>query len=392
MSSSEQVRISYIEELVYNATPGSGNFTQARITDDSLSGTPNVTESAEITGDGQPTGQIIVGQDTGGGINSQLSGSVFHNDMLEAMMRSTWSATLANTPAVLTIDATAKTITGTGTTFITDGFAIGDLVQLGSFTDAANEGEYVWITALTETVITYGGSSTLVDETGGGDETVTRPARVGYGTTDVSYAICKEFQDLTNKSISYNGMRVSGANLSFNYGSPATAAYTFAGAGHAIPALPITDSRTVDSGGTEDPLNSSGDVGTIVVDGAVTTYCIEQLGLQLDNGALPHNCVGSLTPANQTLTGLSLNVNMDVYLADGNFDLHSKKLTQTPISVSYTAIDSAGKGFGVQIPAVQLSFPDANAAGRRQINKLSLAGVAKKDATVGQTIYLYKLV
>ena len=107
---------------------------------------------------------------------------------------------------------------------------------------------------------------------------------------------------------------------------------------------------------------------------------------------LPIECMGAVAPKDQQATGLSVNIGMDVFLQDANFDFHAKKLAQTEVAISYYVRDSDGKGYAVQIPAVQFSFDDAAGAGKRQLTKLSIAGVAKKDATFGNTLRIYKLV
>jgi len=123
-----------------------------------------------------------------------------------------------------------------------------------------------------------------------------------------------------------------------------------------------------------------------------TAYCIEGINVDINNNMLPIECMGAVAPKDQQATGLSVNVGMEVFLQDANFDFHSKKLSQAEVAISYYVRDDNGKGYAVQIPAVQFSFEDAAGAGKRQLSKLSLSGVAKKDATFGNTIRIYKLV
>ena len=51
------------------------------------------------------------------------------------------------------------------------------------------------------------------------------------GTTDFSYTIEKEFQDLTTTFHVFTGMRVAGFNFSFQFGEGVTGGFSFAGNG-----------------------------------------------------------------------------------------------------------------------------------------------------------------
>lgn len=390
VSSSEKIRVSYIKEVTKGVTPA-GNMTVFRMKGDSLSGTPKIVENEEITPDAQPTGQNIVGLDVGGALNGELAPTVSHQDFIEAGMRSTWSNGVNSGVQTLTIDTTAKTITRAAGDFTSDGFVVGDMVVLSGFSNAENN-TVVYLTAVAALSLTYAGPSDMVDETGDADEIVTRPDYVDWGSTDTYFTLAKDFLDLTDKSITYPGERVGAIELDFRYGAIATCNFTMAGIDYDVPSTPLTDSHTVDAVATEEALNATSDLGTVIVDGAPAGYCIEGLNLKLDNNIVPVECLGSLSPKDQAATGLTLNATMDVFLEDGNFDFHSKKLTQTPVNVSYFVRDENGAGYAVHVPALQFSFPDAGSQGRKQISKLSLQGVAKKDGTLGRTIRIYKLV
>ena len=389
-SSSDKVRITYVKETALGI-PSAANLTEFRKTAESLSGTPKITESNEVTGDAQPTGQLIVGLDVAGGLDGELASTKSHLDFIEAGMRSTWGGTITTGAATLSIDASAKTITRSAGSFITDTFKVNDMVALAGFANTTNN-TIVQITALTATVITYAGPSDMVTEAAVASTTVTRPDYVEWGATDASFTLAKDFLDLTNKSITYPGQRIASFKLDFKYGSIGTVNFTMAGTGYELPTTPFTNGKTIDPVATESALNASSDLGVVIIDGVPASYCIEGLNLDINNNIQPVECLGSIAPQDQTPTGLSVSVGMDVFLEDSNFDLHGKKLSQTPIAISYFVRDGNNKGYAVQVPAVQLSFDDAQGGGKRQLNKLSLSGVAKRDAAFGNTIRIYKLV
>jgi len=387
---SETTRVAYIKEVTYNTTP-SGNMTLMNYSSESINGKPVTKESMMVRSDAQPSGQRIVGLDVNGGINAELCPSLCHQDFIAAAMRGTWGGTLTTAVLGQAIDATAKTITRASGSYITLGFAVGDLVKLEGFVNAANN-TIVQLTAVTALVLTYVGSSAMVTETSSATAIVTRPDYINWGTTDSSFTIAKDFLDLTSKSLTYTGQRVGGMSLDAKFGDIAQVGFTLAGSGYSVPGTPTTNGRTLVSGGSENSLNATSDLGLIMIDGVQTTYAIEDLSIKLDNSLIPINGLGSLAARNQRPTGLKLSVNMGVYLEDANFDFHSKKLAQTPLAITYFMRDANGKGYGIQIPAVQFSFDDAQSSGRGAVSKLSLTGTAKNDATFGNTFRIYKLV
>lgn len=66
MSSSNLVRVAFIEEVAYGVTPGAGNFETARFTSENLSGTPDTVESQQIRTDRMSSGQVVTGLQVAG--------------------------------------------------------------------------------------------------------------------------------------------------------------------------------------------------------------------------------------------------------------------------------------------------------------------------------------
>lgn len=387
---SETIRVAYIKEATYNITP-SGDMTLMRFNSETFNGKPTTKESGEVRSDAQPSGQRIVGLESGGGINAELAPCVAHQDFIAAAMRGTWGGTLTTGVVSQAINDTTKKITRAAGSYVTDGFSVGDLVKLSGFANADNN-TLVQLTAVAALELTYAGSAALVTETASATAVVTVPDYIDWGTTETSFTITKDFLDLTDKSLTYTGQRVGAMSLDAKYGDIAMVSFTMAGSGYDVPATPVTDGRTLVTGGAEDSLNATSDLGLIMIDGVQATYAIEDISIQLDNSLIPINSVGTLGALNQRSTGLKLSVNMGVYLEDENFDFHSKKLTQTPLAITYFMRDGNNKGYAFQIPAAQFSFDDAASSGRGAVAKLSLSGTAKNDATFGNTFRIYKLV
>lgn len=380
MSSSNLVRLAYIAEATYGTTPSSGSFQTARFTSESLSGTPQIATSEEIQASRLSAGQVQVGLDVGGDINTELSGDVAIKDFIRAgMMQSDWEAEVTFTGS-LTVTAIGKTIAGVTNA---SSFDVGDLVILSNFTDARNNGS-AYITDITGTTITVS-KETIASETDA-SATITRPLRVKVGTTKQSFSIEKDFQDLTDKTIAYRGMLVNSFALNFEYGSIANSVFSFMGNGYETPVVPITDGRTVLAAGTDQPLNASSDVGTVFVAGQPAGFCIQNLNLTISNGMTPSVCLGELAPQNYALGTAAVEISGSAYLADADWSLMADKISQDPVMIGYTAINDNG-GIGVVVHGAQLSFPDPASAGMDQQVSIAFTGSAKSIAAGYIDIY-----
>lgn len=100
-----------------------------------------------------------------------------YNNLLEAKGTDTaaiWARRLHNLvkagPNKLTIDATARTVSCLDGAQLFSHFAVGQMVELSGFTEAANNDTGLLVTANDADRITFGDSTTLVDEIGTGDE------------------------------------------------------------------------------------------------------------------------------------------------------------------------------------------------------------------------------
>jgi hypothetical protein len=368
------VKISSIEETVYGVTPA-GDFKTVRYTSESLSGTPQTAESAEIQSDRTSGGQVQVGLDVGGDINAELSADFALNDFIRgAMMQPFW------TPGA--IDSGTWTVDPIGKTFTSDTTAltikVGDLFIVSDATETKNNGP-MYITAV-DTETTPGTTVlTVAKETIGsesGPMTLTRSDRLSVGTQPISFSIEKDFTDLSDKAIAYRGMIVNQMNLSMTYGSIVESSFMFMGNGYDTPVPKMTSGRTIRPAGTTQPFNASSDIGLVIVEGEVADFCIQSLQISLSNGLTPQTCMGTLAPRQYALGMAAISVSGSAYLSDENWDLMAKKLSQTPVSIAFSVENDDG-GMAFVIHGAQLSFPDPSSGGMDQQVSIEFSGAAK---------------
>jgi len=207
MSSSNEVRIAYIEETVYGETPAAGNFKQTRFTSDGLNAAPETVESAQIRTDRLSSGQVLTGLTIGGDLPVEFAKAQDVDDFFEGAMMSSWATTGAVT-IDLTVDITAKTITRSAGDWNSD-VKVGDTIFLDGMDDTENDETVMVAKIVSATVIDYIGPSTMVDGSATGS-TFQKGDEISIGTAKRSFAFEKKFNDLTDKGIIYNGMYVDG--------------------------------------------------------------------------------------------------------------------------------------------------------------------------------------
>jgi hypothetical protein len=346
-----------------------------RYTSESLSGTPQTAESAEIQSDRTSGGQVQVGLDVGGDINAELSSDTALNDFIRgAMMQPVW------TPGA--IDANDWTVNPIDKTFTSDTtsltYSVGDLFIVSNATETKNNGP-MYVTAVdTETtpgttVLTVA-KETIASESGPME--LTRSERLSVGTQPISFSIEKDFTDLTDKAIAYRGMLVNQMNLSMTYGSIVESSFMFMGNGYDTPVPKMTSGRTITPAGTTQPFNASSDIGLVIVEGEVADFCIQSLQISLSNGLTPQTCMGTLAPRQYALGMAAITVSGSAYLSNENWDLMAKKLSQTPVSIAFSVENDDG-GMAFVIHGAQLSFPDPSSGGMDQQVSIEFSGAAK---------------
>ena len=394
MSSSNQVRVAFIEESTYGEVPAAGNFETARFTSDSLSGTPETTESQQIRTDRMSSGQVVTGLTVGGDLNFELA----KEDSVDLLFKSAMyqSAYTTDTPVTVDVDieATTKKLTRDSGDWNSDTL-VGDMITLTGFSNAENNTQVMVAAIDSTTVLSIIGKSDLVTEEGSGT-TYAIADKLDIGTTKTSFSMEKAFLDLTTKAINYNGMIVSGFNISAAYGSIITGAFNFMGNGYETANVAnefITDSRTITAAATTQSLNGSVDMDFIASSATGSfipdTFCIQSVEITVNNNLNVQNCIGRTAPFDYTEGTCQIEVSISAYLADGNWALLEQKLEQTPFQLGFLLKNSDGF-YGFYLPAVQVSFDDPVSAGQNQDIIMSMSGTAKVGASGESALTVFK--
>lgn len=419
MSSSNLVSLIAVPETTYGQTdsPLSGvTARDMRFTSETLSGTPQTTESQTIRTDRMSGGQVVVGLDSGGGIDVELARDPLYDLFLAAGMMSAWQAAVASAAADLTIALNGSvsqqaTLTSTIIDFTDfDGLGnplvAGDLLIIAGAATAANNTIVQVISVTDANNIEAAVPSKMVDEVIAAGATLTRPEFCDIGSTQSAFTLSKAYQDVTHAAGSdehsqrYTGSLVNTLSISAAYGEVMTAAFGVLSNGY-LQEAPSLRQQIVAAGGTVVPaattatLNASVDVPLVTtVDGGVVAannWCIQSLDLTLDNGLQPQNCIGVIAPTKYDLGTAAIAINASIYLSDSSYDrFMAAKLSQTPLGITVGAINDDG-GYIFQLSAVQLSFPDPSSGGANTQVTIDASGVARVGLNGESSLRIYRV-
>jgi len=393
MSSSNLVRVAFIKESVYGQTPGAGNFLSARMVTDSLSGTPETTESQQIRQDRQSSGQVVTGLTVGGDINFELSKSADIEAFMESAMFSSWAVS-APVSADITIDTTAKTLERASGDW-TAQTKIGDVVTLTDFADSRNNTQVIIVGYTSALIAKYAGADEMVDEVGSGTGFKVAD-KLSIGSVKTSFSMEKAFTDLTEKAINYRGMIASQMNLNITYGEIVTGSFSFSGNDYQVvddEADFITFGRTITAQSTSNSFNGSIDMPFLVTSAIgvldEAAFCIQSLELSLNNNLTAQTCIGKAAPKDYSPGTAQIGVNMTAYLSNESWAILAKKLSQESFGVGFI-IKNIDGFYGFYIPAIQVTFDDPSSAGQNQDVMLTMQGVAKVGPAGESALTLYR--
>lgn len=394
MSSSNRVRLAFIEESTYGETPGVGNFETARFVSESLSGTPETTESQQIRQDRQSSGQVVTGLTVEGAINFELAKESQLEKLIESAMFNSW---VVSSPVAvdLTIDVTLKTLTRASGDFNND-VNVGDILTLSGFSNSVNNTQVQVASIDSATVVSIVFADTVVDEVG--TSTSFKVADyIELGLTKKSYSIEKAFLDLADKALIYKGMIVSSMSLNIAYGELITGAFNFSG-NDAYPVEVagdfITDGRTINAAATTNTFNGSVDMPFSANSAGQSkltkdAFCIQSIGIELNNNLTPTNCIGKKAPINYSEGTAQVGINLTAYNEDESWSLLSQKIEQTPFEVGFLLKYAAGF-YGFYIPAVQVSGSDPASSGANQDVLQELSGTAKVGSNGEKALKIFR--
>ena len=383
---------------------------QVRFTSETLSGSPELIQSAEIRTDRMSGKSVLGGLTVGGDTSFELSRGNDTDWLFAAAMMSEWTEAVVSSG--LTFDLTPDPGDDQKAVMVTtgdwtdmdgngNGVAVGDLLTF----IPSGETEPVEVSVLEISSLTA-----IEVATKRGQEAITSAAMVAVvppwveiGSEQFSATLSKSYQDITHggpddeHGQTYTGMLVNGFTLDAAYGAMVTGSFTMVGAGYNqdLPSYQqdiVNDpSGVVNPAGTEQPVNASIDAGLVTVDGEATDFCIGSLNITLTNNLNPQNCLGKPAPTGFTAGTAEINVSMEVYASDTSYDkFMPNKLNLAPVGLMMVLRSNDG-GFAFSFSALQLSFDDPSSTGQNTDVMMSMSGNAVVGDGGVSAMRIYKL-
>lgn len=278
--------LAYLTEVTPGVTPA-GTPQAIRKNTDTIGGTNGNIESGEIRSDGEISSDIQGNKNVLGDVVTELS-ATSHDELLKSLMFDDWTSV---TTGAIALDAVASgnTFTRASGSFLTDGFVIGQWVLSSAFTTAANNGWFkvTAVVALTLTVV----GSTLVDESGGGDELIA--SKYMKGSTTATYlSIFKRWTDI-DKEIIFAGCLINSMAVTIAPEQVIGITFTANGRTEATPSAVGTTSASVSSA---DPMTSFS--GIVLLNDVINTN-ITAFDFTLTNNLTDGFVVGNRTKVDQ---------------------------------------------------------------------------------------------
>lgn len=393
MSSSNLVRIAYIEESTYGVTPGAGNFNTARFINEALSGTPDTVESAQIRTDRLSSGQIVTGLQVGGQVSFELAKETAIEDFMASAMYSNW-VTSSPVSVNLSYNSGTKQLTRASGDWNTD-IKVGDLLTFTGFSNSVNNTQAMVAAIVSATVIRIVPAAVMVTESGTGT-TYEKADYIEIGTSKKSFSMEKAFLDLTTKAINYRGMIASEMALNVAFGELVNGSFTFSGNDYVVADAAgefMTNGRTINAPATTQTLNGSVDMPFFASSALGTfdqsNFLVQSLGITLNNNLTPQTVIGDIAPVDYSAGTAAIGIEMAAYLNDPAWDVLAKKLTQEPFAVGFM-VKNGGGYYAFYMPAVQVSFEDPASPGANQDILLNMTGTAKVGATGEKSLRIFR--
>ena len=219
------------------ATSGSGADAIRLIDSEGLSIDPATYSSAESRADLVQQMPVLGLRSGGGTVNTEFHAGGFTDSGLEAVMRRTWSAALAITPATsgftgatLTVATSSgnQTITTSAGSWLTAGLMVGDVITPTGLTQTASNNLRLRVIALSALVITVAGTEMTVGSTAAG-WTITRAKKLTTaGTATERFYTIEQWDVDSDVTELFVDQKVVGVAISARPGL-VTVAWTFMG-------------------------------------------------------------------------------------------------------------------------------------------------------------------
>jgi hypothetical protein len=182
-----QIQVAFIQEAIFKTTPATPTGQILRKVSFTLADSDAATlNNPELRRDRQKAPGRRGARRAKGDLSGVLSYGTYDAFLAAALGCHAWTANVVkikapiSTGAIsLAVAATAKTFTRSAGSFVTDGFAVGDVIQVAGCSNSANNGTFV-VSNVAALVLTCSTASGLVDETSAAGRVIATNVRPSF--------------------------------------------------------------------------------------------------------------------------------------------------------------------------------------------------------------------
>lgn len=357
MADSDRVSLRYVEESSWANYPTSPTPTlqDIRFRTESLKQESSTAESDEIRNDRQLADVVRTSIRGVGDIGIELSYGAFDDFLQALLMASAWSSVVQVTDQTdIQVDGVANSFIGSDGEF--SAFSPNQWVKSSGFTNSANNGIFKIVSigdsgtgnSDNEMVVSGG---TLITEAAGQTVTIVQGGQILNGTTETSFAIEKQFNDLSNKFALYTGMIPNQLSLDVSAEAIITGAFSFMGEKEESKAATIGDGSPT-AAPTNEVMSAVEDVLKVLEN--QTAYSgVLSVGLTINNNLRNRMAVGNLGPIGIGKGRLAVSGTFQAYFESEA--LLDKYLNFTSTSLALIFQDGDGNAYVIDMPEVKLS-------------------------------------
>lgn len=182
---------------------------------------------------------------------------------------------------------------------------------------------------------------------------------VKVGTTDRSFSIEKDFEDISSTIIAFRGLRVGEMAMNFAYGELVTGSFTMMGNGTST--LASTQSSAVTAATGNDIMDGAAGITSLKVDGSELEGCIfRSIAFSLNNNLRPIEAMGNDAACNISKGRATVTGSMELYFTDTTY--YDKLIANTATELEFTVSDGV-KTYAFRWPSVKFGSGTPQATG-----------------------------
>lgn len=350
---SNRVGLYFHKETTWAETPATPNMIELPYTGEALQHRKDTVSSATIRADRNTDTLAEVGAGGEGDVNFELRNTDYL-PFIEAALGNVFvvgSETGAGSAG--DFQFTGQTIVGPSGW--TDDFEIGQNVKIAGSASNLNDGIRK-ITNISATVMTLDGSAFTSQDS---SSAVITGKMARNGTTKMSFLLEKRFLDIDEYQY-FKGMRVGQMRMNVTSKQVITGAFTFMGS-EGIPSTSSIGHATSTAKSSDQIINATTNVGTIMEGGSALTTGIRSIDFTVNNNLRALDGIGSRGPLDINQGSMMIDGTIEAYFE--NLTLLNKVYNHTASSFSMRLTDASSKVMIITFPRIYYAEGNPPASG-----------------------------